>query len=113
MGRNRKLFKSFKNKQLTFDTVYFGDGRKSQEVGVFYNKQVERREKAESNWAPHSRIEIRVYARTEESEKIAILILKSYLDEQDGWRKRTHYFGEVLCRCVLFTTTKRSATPLE
>lgn len=113
VGRNSKLSKSFKGKKLILDTVYFGNSRKSDEVTVFYNKREERKDKAESSWAPRSRIEVRIYPRTEESEKIAISILESYLDEKDGWRKRIPYFGEVLCRCVLFTTTKRPATPID
>ncbi len=113
VGRNSKLSKSFKDKQLILDTAYFGNSRKSDEMAVFYNKRVERKEKAESSWAPKSRVEVRIYPRTEESQKIAISILESYLDEKDGWRNRISYFGEVLCRCVVFTTTKRPASPVE
>lgn len=112
-GRNSKLFKDFENKKLILDTVYFGNYRKSNEVAVFYNKREERRDKAELSWAPKSRIEVRIYPRTEETEKVAFLILESYLDETDGWRKRIPYFGEVLCRCVVFTTKKRATSPLD
>jgi hypothetical protein len=113
VGRNTELFKEFKGKMLILDTVYFGNSRKCNEAAVFYNKREERKSRAESSWAPKSRIEVRLYPRTKEIEEIAMSILKSYLDEKDGWRKRIPYFGEVLCRCVLFTTTKRPANPVE
>lgn len=107
VGRDSKLSEEFNNKKLVLDTVYFGDSRKSNEVVVFYNKREERKSNAESRWAPKSRIEVRLYPRKKDIEKVAILILKSYLDEKDGWRKRIPYFGDVLCGCVSFTTMKR------
>lgn len=112
-GRNSKLFKDFENKQLVLDSVYFGNFRKSDEVAVFYNKREERKDRAESSWAPKSRVEVRIYPRTEKTEKVAISILESYLDEADGWRARIPHFGEVLCRCVMFTTKRRPASPLD
>lgn len=113
VGCNSKLFKDFEGKKLILDTVYFGNSRKSDEVAVFYKKREERKDKADSSWAPKSRIEVRIYPRTEETEKVAISILKSYLDQTDGWRERIPYFGEVLCRCVVFTTKKRAASPVD
>ncbi|GAQ93827.1 putative_reverse transcriptase and intronmaturase (mitochondrion) [Klebsormidium nitens] len=112
-GRNSKLFKDFENKQLILDSVYFGNSRKSDEVAVFYNRREERKDRAESSWAPRSRVEVRIYPRTEETEKVAISILESYLDETNGWRARIPHFGEVLCRCVMFTTKRRPASPLD
>lgn len=112
-GRNSKLFKDFDNKKLILDSVYFGNARKSDEVAVFYNKREERKDKAEASWAPKSRVEVRIYPRTGETEKVAISILESYLDEADGWRARIPHFGEVLCRCVVFTTKKRPTSPLD
>ena len=107
VGRTSALFKKFGGRQLVLDTVYFGNSDKSKEIAIFYNKRVERREKADERWGNKSRIEVRILVRDDETEKSALALLDSYSDLTSGWKKRISIFGETLCRCVVFTTKGR------
>lgn len=107
VGRTSALFKKFGERQLVLDTVYFGNSDKSKEIAIFYNKRVERRDKADERWGNKSRIEVRILVRDDETEKSALALLDSYLDLTSGWKQRVSIFGETLCRCVVFTTKSR------
>ncbi len=108
VGKNSALFKRFALEQLRLDSIYFGGQKRSDYIIVFYDKEVERKERGKARWPNKSRIEIRIFARDSTSRKQMLDVLKTYISDAPGWETRTRIFSDILYSNVKFTVNKRN-----